>query len=171
MGEAFWTVDALYRLRFEPIDLTTGAVVPPWSVGLKASYGSFRWIAAGGGTATSAGLGIGTEATVRLRELPGGGRLFAAVDYLTFPGNATTGPGGSGSGPLSMWSVTVHYKPARRAAEGPATGTVYASTLRDPRAMGSEWDFAVGSLSITAGNPGASTYQWTGFFVGVGKTF
>lgn len=170
MGEAFWTVDALYRLRFDPIDLARGTITPPWSLSLKASYGSFRWTA-GGGTATSSGFGIGTEATARLRELPGGGRLYAMLDYVIFPGNATTAVGGSGSGPASTWAISVHFKAPRKTAHGPVPGTTYVSTLGDPRVMGSEWDFAAGYRDVMLENPNLSTYRWTGFFIGFGKTF
>ena len=169
MGETFWTVDLTYRPRFEPPDLASGVTGRrgPVFVTATAGYGSFRWNVAGG-VATSAGFGFGFDATVLLGSPARGGRVALLVDYTTFPSNAFTSPSGSGTGQGSLWSVAIHYKLPRKMAAGPTAGTVYVSTVPNIPALGAEWDLTGGFTSLTL--PG-STYQWTGFFVGVGKTF
>jgi hypothetical protein len=163
-GETFWTVGASYRL---PLRSMAAGTAPP-VVRVKAEYGSFRFNVPGG-QATSAGVGFGLEAALPLGA-PGGGRLALVADYSSFGSNATTAPLGSGAGPVSTYTIALVYKPVRAPAQGPAPGVIYAGGP-DRELMGEDWAFTAGARSISAEVPFTSRHTWTGFFIGVRKSF
>jgi hypothetical protein len=179
MGETFLTLDASYRL---PLGVFREGLVTRQGVAAQAPvdrgfgaraiarYGSFSFNIAGG-RATSTGLGVGTEWTVLLPQQPSGGRLAIVADYVTYFGNTTTAPLGTGPGRASTYSIALVFKPARRSPEGSASGWRYASTLTSSDLLGAEWSFSAGATGSSIEIAAGSTYTWTGFFIGVSKTF
>ena len=171
-SESFWEIDLTYRLafKFERPDMRTAPLGGgPVLIRSTVGYASFSWNAALG-PATSRGFGIGSEATMIVRSLEGGGTLALVGDFVWFPSTSTTGPLGSGTGSMLTWSIGLRYKsPARKA--GPTTDSVYVSTLKAPELLGKEWDFTGGWMNRKVDSTSASTYTWSGFYVAVGKTF
>ena len=105
-----------------------------------------------------------------VRSLEGGGTLALVGDFVWFPSTSTTGPLGSGTGSMLTWSIGLRYKsPARKA--GTTTDSVYVSTLKAPELLGKEWDFTGGWMSRKVDSTSSSTYNWSGLYVAVGKTF
>lgn len=173
-GESFLTLGLTYRL---PVGVFRGAAAAPatpvdrgFAARTILRYGSFSFNIPGG-RAASAGVGLGSEWTILLPQQPGGGRLAIVADYVRYFSNATTAPLGTGPGPASTYSIALVFKPARRTAQGPAPGWHYASTQSSADLLGAEWGFTAGGRGSTVEIAAGSSYSWTGFFIGLSKTF
>ena len=158
--DTIWSADITYRVPAAPL-----------AVRGFAGFGSIQWQTTTL-RVTSRGLRVGLDAAFPLPVAAAGAwSVNAAIAW--YPSNtvSTLGVATVGSGSATDWSVSIRYKAPSRtatsltAAADQSPGRTTAGLLSQG---GHDWDFEAGfrALRLTG-----SAYNWSGFFLRIGKTF